>query len=184
MADSLEGLEHIANIVNSIRQLSYPQQESTEEVDINEVIKNALVISKNEWKYVAELETDLEPNLPKTQGFSSELNQVFLNMIVNAAHAIVEKRAGNGNAKGYIRISTSSCDNFIEIRVSDDGIGIPQGLEEKIFEPFFTTKDVGKGTGQGLAITYRLITEKYGGTIHFKSQEHRGTSFFITLPYA
>ncbi len=181
--ESLEGLEHIANIVNSIRQLSYPQHETTEDVDVNEVIKYAIVISKNEWKYVAELETDLEPNLPKIVGFSSELNQVFLNIIVNAAHAIGEKISENKDNKGSIFIKTLSHDTCIEVTISDNGIGIPKGYEEKIFEPFFTTKDVGKGTGQGLAIAFRVITEKYGGKIYFESQEHKGTSFFITLPY-
>jgi PAS domain S-box-containing protein len=185
VSDSLAGLDHIAKIVDSIKDFSYPKQDVQQPVDLNEVIENAIVVSKNEWKYVADLHTELDPELPKIQGFRSELNQVFLNMIVNAAHAIKEKKEKSEDKsleKGYIFLQSERNSNTLNITIADNGAGIPSEIQDKIFDPFFTTKDVGQGTGQGLAISYRVITEKHGGSIRFETKRHAGTTFFISLP--
>jgi signal transduction histidine kinase len=127
------------------------------------------------------METDLEPELPHPMCLPGEIQQVLLNLIVNAAHAIGDVVATSGN-KGVIRIATSRVDDDVEIRISDTGSGIRAEHRQKVFEPFFTTKDVGKGTGQGLAIAYSVIAQQHGGRIWFDSETGKGTTFFIRLP--
>jgi signal transduction histidine kinase len=110
------------------------------------------------------------------------LNQVVLNMIVNSAHAIVEANGDNSSQQGTIRICTYHKDNWVKIRISDTGAGIPEGIRHKIFDLFFTTKGPGKGSGQGLAISHSVIVEKHKGTLELESQEGKGTTFIIGLP--
>ena len=128
------------------------------------------------------METDFDANLPAVPCFRAELNQVILNMIVNAAHAIAEANANASAERGIIRIHTYHEDNWAKIRISDTGAGIPPEIRHKIFDLFFTTKEPGKGTGQGLAISHTVIVEKHKGTLDLESQEGQGTTFIIGLP--
>jgi signal transduction histidine kinase len=121
--------------------------------------------------------------VPPIQCFPNEINQVFLNLLVNAAHAVADARA-QGRTRGTIRIRTSHSDGMVEIAVSDNGTGIPAAIREQVFDPFFTTKPIGRGTGQGLAIARNTIVHKHGGSIHFESDEGQGTTFIVRLPVA
>ena len=140
-----------------------------------------MTIARNEWKYVADVELDLAADLPHISCFPSEINQVVLNLLVNAAHAVGEVYSGT-DAKGKIRISTRRDDTDVVIDVEDNGCGIPEANLHKIWNLFFTTKEVGKGTGQGLAITHRIIVDHHGGAIRVASKVGEGTRFTIRLP--
>jgi len=182
ISDSLEGIDRISRIVSAMRYYSHPGSATREPANINQIIQNALSLSRNEWKSVAEIKTDLAEDLPAILCLPSELGQVFLNLIVNAAHAIRDVCKENPSFKGLITISSRSLDGSLEIRVTDTGTGIPEAIRNKIFDPFFTTKDVGIGTGQGLAICYTVIVKKHGGTLDFETEVGRGTTFIIRLP--
>ena len=141
-------------------------------------------MARNEWKYVAELETDFDSSLPPVPCLPGEFNQVVLNLIVNAAHAIVGKVGEGGGGKGLITVRTRREGPWVDIRIRDTGTGIPEPARDKIFEPFFTTKEVGKGTGQGLAIARSVVVDKHGGTIGFETEVGQGTTFIVRLPLA
>ncbi|WP_320171282.1 PAS domain S-box protein [Maridesulfovibrio sp.] len=177
---ALEGVERVATIVLAMKNFSHPGEEKPKAVDINKAVMNTVTVSRNEWKYVAELETSLSPDLPLVHGFPGGINQVLLNVIVNAAHAIMEKV--QGDEKGTITVSTSYIYPDVEIRITDTGCGIPRDIIMKIYDPFFTTKEVGKGTGQGLAIVHDIVVEKHGGTVDIESEVGKGTTFIIRLP--
>ena len=179
---TLKGVGRIAKIVQAMKIFAHPGGEEKEPADINKEIEKTITISRNEWKYVAELETDFDESLSLVPCFQAELNQVILNLIVNAAHAIAEANKDNPSQMGTIRISTRREDNWAKIYISDTGSGIPQEIRHKIFDLFFTTKDPGKGTGQGLAISHSVIVEKHKGTITLESKEGKGTTFIISLP--
>jgi signal transduction histidine kinase len=165
-----------------MKEFSHPGENQKQLTDINHCIESTIVVARNEWKYVAELVTDLDPDLPMILCLPGDFNQVILNMIVNASHAIADTQAGAEGGKGTITISSRRCDPWVEIRVADTGAGIPEAIRSRIFDPFFTTKKVGQGTGQGLAIAYSVVVDKHGGTLDFESQVGRGTSFIIRLP--
>jgi PAS domain S-box-containing protein len=176
---SLEGLDQVAEIVKAIKEFSYPNANEKSAADINKAIATTVTVSRNQWKYAAELETDLDTTLPLVPCLLGEFNQVMLNLIVNAAHAIED--SGKGST-GRITISTRRVAGWAEVRVSDTGTGIPEENHDKIFEPFFTTKEPGRGTGQGLTISHTIITKKHGGTFTFQSEVGEGTEFIIGLP--
>ncbi|MBK6918000.1 MAG: sensor histidine kinase [Deltaproteobacteria bacterium] len=178
---SLDGVSRVAKIVGAMKDFSHPSGGEMSEVDLRKTIESTVTIARNEWKYVAELELDIPDDLPPVLCLRDELNQVVLNLVVNAAHAIAAV-VGESGAHGTIRVSASVADDWCEIRVSDTGIGIPPELREKVFEPFFTTKPVGKGTGQGLAIAYAVIVEKHHGMLTLESEVGRGTTFIIRIP--
>ncbi len=182
--DTFEGINRITKIVSSVKRFAHPGKDSTAPTDLNEAIISTITVSTNEWKYVADIDTDLDPALPQVPCIVSAINQVILNVIVNAAHAIADITENGGKGKGKITIRTRNCDDFVEIRVSDTGSGIPENIKNRIFDPFFTTKDVGKGTGQGLAIARAIITETHHGSIEFESNPGCGTTFIIRLPLA
>ena len=151
--------------------------------DLNNAIGNTITVSTNEWKYVANVETDLDPALPLVPCNISAINQVILNLIVNAAHAIADQQIVSGEAgKGTITLKTRNLGDFAEIRITDTGPGIPENIRPRIFDPFFTSKSVGKGTGQGLAIARTIITETHHGSIDFETEIGRGTTFIVRLP--
>lgn len=179
---TLEGVEHVSNIVRSMKEFSHPGVKKKIAVDINHAIRNTIMVSRNEWKYVAEMETDLYPGLPLVSCLPGELNQVFLNMIINAAHAIGDIVNDKKKKKGVIRITTCRSGENVEICISDTGPGIPKEIQSKIFDPFFTTKEVGKGTGQGLAICRSVIVEKHDGNLSLESDPGKGTRFIIRIP--
>jgi two-component system, NtrC family, sensor kinase len=178
---TLEGVDRVATIVQAMKRFSHPESGEKKPVDINEAIESTVTVARNEWKYVAEVELDLDRNLPPVPCSPGDFNQVILNMVVNAAHAIAAQ--GNKDTKmGLITLSTRLMDGFAEIRIRDTGTGIPAELQDKVFDPFFTTKDVGKGTGQGLAIAQDIIVNKHHGDIHLESNVGMGTEFIIRLP--
>ena len=183
IAQSLEGVERVSGIVRAMKEFSHPGGEEKTAIDINRAIESTVTVSRNEWKYVAELQLDLDPNLPQVPCLPGEFNQVILNMIVNAAHAIGEVgKSDPKSQKGRIDIRTRLKGEWAEIQIADSGCGIPSQNREKVFVPFFTTKEVGRGTGQGLAISHTVIVEKHGGSIDFDSQIGQGTTFTIRLP--
>ena len=151
-------------------------------MDINQALENTITVARNEWKYVADLETDFDPGIKGVHCLPGEMNQVFLNLIVNAAHAIGDSTDDGKKGKGKIRVSTRAMGNVAQIRIEDTGGGIPESIQQRIFDPFFTTKPVGKGTGQGLSIAHNVITEKHAGTINFETEAGRGTTFIIEIP--
>jgi signal transduction histidine kinase len=164
-----------------MKDFSHPGSTEKELVDINHGIESTVTVARNEWKYVADVHLQLDPDLPSVPCLASEFNQVILNLLINAAHAI-QDTLNDGGSKGTITVSTAQAGEWAEIRVSDSGTGIPPQIAQRIFEPFFTTKEVGRGTGQGLAIARSVIVEKHGGTIDFETEVGRGTTFIIRLP--
>jgi signal transduction histidine kinase len=150
--------------------------------DVNKAIETTITVARNEWKYVADMQTDLDPTIPLIPCMISEINQVLLNLIINAAHAIKDVVGNEENGKGVIRISTSQQNGGVEVRVSDTGAGIPKMIQDRIFEPFFTTKEVGKGSGQGLAMAHHVIVQKHHGKLTFETEEGKGTIFILSLP--
>jgi PAS domain S-box-containing protein len=184
---SLEGLDRVAKIVRSMKDFSHPGGEQKQAVDLNRAIESTLTVSRNEWKYVADVVTEFDPHLPLVHCLPGELNQVILNLIINAAHAIAGKSGDvstekGPTEKGTITVRTRRDGDSVEIRVEDTGTGIPEEIRSSVFDPFFTTKEVGRGTGQGLAIAHSVVTDKHGGTITLESEVGRGTTFIIRLP--
>ncbi len=178
---SLEGLERIARIVQATKEFSHPGTKEKTATDLNRMIETTIDVSRNEWKYSAELIAELDPELPQVPVMGGEFNQVILNLIVNAAHAITDA-VGESGEMGEIRIATRQEGKWAEITISDSGTGIPEAIQRRIFDPFFTTKEVGKGSGQGLAIAWSVIVDKHGGTIEVESEEGNGATFTICLP--
>jgi PAS domain S-box-containing protein len=182
ISQSLEGVERVAKIVRSMKEFSHPSGEGFQAIDLNRAIESALTVSRNEWKYVAEAVTDLDPNLPLVACLPGDINQVLLNLIVNAAHAIGDRLGQESSRQGRIVVRTRRDGPWVEIRVKDNGSGISKEIRSRVYDPFFTTKPVGKGTGQGLAICHSIVTEKHHGTITFESEVGRGTTFVLRLP--
>jgi PAS domain S-box-containing protein len=182
IAETLDGLEHISQIVRSMKEFAHPSAESLSSINLNDAIQNTVTVAKNEWKYVAELVMDLDPELPRLSCLAGQINQVLLNMIVNAAQAIARKKEKKPDHVGKISIKTRRLKDRLEIIIRDNGEGIAEKLQKRVFEPFFTTKEPGKGTGQGLAISHSIIVEKHKGSISLESTEGEGAQFIITLP--
>jgi two-component system, NtrC family, sensor kinase len=180
--EAREGLQRVSKIVRAIKEFSHPGSEQKQLTNLNAAIETTVTVARNEWKYVADLETDLDPQLPLTPCITGQFNQVILNIIVNAAHAIGSVVGDGSQGKGRIMIRTRRRDEWVEIVISDTGRGIPPDIRDRIFEPFFTTKEVGKGTGQGLALAHAIITKEHGGRIWFESEIGKGTEFYIRLP--
>ncbi len=178
---SLEGVDRVSKIVRSMKDFSHPGTDHLESIDLNNAIESTINVSRNEWKYVAEMVTEFDSRLSLVPCYPGELNQVILNIIVNAAHAITDSRS-ESDPMGTIAISTKSLDDEVEIRISDSGGGMSEEVKNRIFEPFFTTKGVGKGTGQGLAIAYAVIVDKHKGSVNVDSEPGEGTTFIISLP--
>lgn len=179
-ARTLDGLERVATIVRTMKEFGHTDQREKSPADLNRALETTLTVARNEYKYVAEVKTEFG-QLPPVECLISDLNQVFLNLIVNAAHAIADVVKGTGK-KGEIRIRTYQAGEQVVIEIADTGTGIPAAIASRIFDPFFTTKEVGKGTGQGLAIARNIVVDKHGGTLTFESEVGKGTTFFIRLP--
>jgi len=179
VARSLEGLDRIATIVRSMKEFAHPDQKEKTPVDINQAIRSTVTIARGEYKHVAELELDLA-QLPPVTCHAGEINQVVLNLIVNAAHAI-EDAPRDGDALGRIAVRTRVEGAEVVITVQDSGVGIPLDIRDRIFDPFFTTKETGRGTGQGLAIA-RSVVQKHAGALTFESELGVGTTFSVRLP--
>jgi len=179
---SLEGVQRVAQIVRAMKEFSHPGSQEKCGVDLNKAIDTTITVARNEWKFVAEMVTQLDPDLPLVPCRVGEINQVILNLIVNAAHAIGSVVGEGSKQKGQITISTRRQGHSVEIVIQDTGPGIPAEIRARIFEPFFTTKTVGKGTGQGLALAHSVIVKKHQGQIWFDTEVGQGTTFFIRLP--
>jgi signal transduction histidine kinase len=178
----LEGLRRVTSIVSALRNFSRPSGPEKQPVDLREPIESTIVVARNEWKSVAELETEFAFDLPPVPCLRDELGQVVLNLLVNASHAIADVAERGGPRKGRIVVSTRREGAFAEIRVRDTGGGIPEEIRHRVFEPFFTTKPFGKGSGQGLAIAWAVVVEKHGGTLSFDVEDGVGTTFLVRLP--
>jgi len=182
MAHSQEGVKAVAEIVKAMKEFAHPGAEAKSDTDLNQAIHSTLTVARNHWKYAVELETQFDPDLPLVSCLPGEFNQVILNLVVNAVDAITEVAGKTPEKKGCIRISTRRDNQWAEICISDTGPGIPEEIQDKIFDPFFTTKEVGKGSGQGLAIARSVIMDKHGGTLVLETEEGKGTTFIIRLP--
>lgn len=177
---SLEGINRVAGIVRAMRDFSHPASERTPH-DLNRAIQSTLAVATNEWRYVADVATDLDPTLPRVPVMPGEFNQLVLNLVVNAAQAIAAVKPAGSGPKGRITVTTSLGGDHAVITVADDGCGMTPEVEKRIFEPFFTTKGVGEGTGQGLALAHNFVV-RHGGTISVDSAPGRGTLFTVRLP--
>ena len=180
IVDCRNGIHRTVKIVKAMKSFSHPGEQDKSSIDINETIESAIEVSRNRWKYAAEISLELDSNLPLVPAFASEMNQVLLNLVVNASDAVTERF--EGNTLGLITIRTKQLHDSIQIEVEDNGCGIPESIIHKVFDPFFTTKEVGKGTGQGLSITHNVIVNMHGGKIEVDSELNEGTLFKINLP--
>ena len=179
---SLEGLERVATIVRAMKEFSHPGGEEKAAINLNKAVESTITVARNEWKYVADMVTHFDPELPMVPCFAGDINQVILNLVVNAAHAIAEAIQTHNKPKGVITITTRYVASVAEIHIQDTGPGIPEAIRGRIFNPFFTTKEVGRGTGQGLALAHAVVVEKHGGTITFETEVGQGTTIIIRLP--
>ncbi len=182
LAQTLEGVERVVSIVRAMKEFAHPDTKEMVAADINRALFNTLTVARNELKYVADIETDFG-DLPPVICSIGDVNQVFLNLLVNAAHAIADVVRETGG-KGKIRVHTESEEKMALITISDTGGGIPEAIYERIFDPFFTTKEVGRGTGQGLAIARSVVVDRHKGKLTFTSEMGKGTTFFVRLPIA
>jgi signal transduction histidine kinase len=180
--ESLEGVGIVTQIVQAMKEFAHSGTQAKTAADLNQAIESTITVTRNRWKHIAALETDFDSELPPVTCQVDEFNQVILNLIVNAADAITENLGDGSEDKGTITISTGQAEDWAEIRISDTGAGIPESVRERIFDPFFTTKEVGKGSGQGLAIAHSIIVDKHGGTLTFETELGKGTTFIIRLP--
>ncbi len=176
---TIEGVDRVASIVRAMKEFAHPDQKEMVATDLNRALQATLDVARNEYKYVAELAVELN-ELPPVTCHPGDLNQVFLNLLVNAAHAIGDRQKASGG-RGRIGVTTLQDGGEVVVAISDTGGGIPEAIRDKIFEPFFTTKEVGRGTGQGLAIA-RSILEQHHGSLTFETVEGVGTIFFVRLP--
>lgn len=181
---TLEGVDRIVKIVRAMKDFSHPGSQEKASADLNRAIESTVTVTRAEWKYVADLKLNLDPNLPPVICFLGDFNQAVLNLIVNAAHAIGDVVKEKPETKGLITVSSRQDGDMVEVRISDTGYGIPEQIRPRIFDPFFTTKAVGKGTGQGLAVVYCSIVKRHGGTVAFETELGKGTTFIIRLPMA
>jgi len=177
-----EGIERVAEIVRAMKEFAHPGSDEKASIDINRCIETTVQVAKNEWRYVADVNLDLDQGLPRVPALTGPFNQTLLILIVNAAQALGEMEHRGPTGKGTITISTRTEGDNAVVRVADNGPGIPPSVVEQIFDPFFTTKDVGKGSGQGLSIAHSVIFERHNGTIYVESEPGEGATFVIELP--
>jgi len=184
LEQSLSGAKRVVDIIAAMKNFAHPGSVKMTFVNLNAAIISTIAVARNEWKNVACVETNLDQSLPSIPCLPGEFNQVVLNFLINAVHAIKErlKKEGEEGKKGKIVISTILNKEWVDIVISDTGIGIADEHKSRIFDPFFTTKGVGEGTGQGLAIANNVIVNKHHGVIHFDSEYGSGTTFVIKLP--
>ncbi len=181
MNQMIEGLARVATIVRGMKEFSHVDRSNEKSPgDLNRALESTLIVARNELKYVADVETEFG-QLPPVICHLGDLNQVFLNLLVNAAQAIEDVVKGTGKL-GKITVRTRPDGDCVEVTIADSGTGIPPEAREKIFDPFFTTKGVGKGTGQGLALARTIVVEKHGGTLTFETEMGKGTTFLVRLP--
>jgi len=174
---SIEGVSRVAAIVDAMKRFSHLKAELAP-MDVNHALADALTVSHNAYKYVADVITHYG-ELPLVTANAGDLNQVFLNLLVNAAHAI---EARGSSERGTITVSTRQDGEWVRIEIADTGTGIAPDIRHRVFDPFFTTKEVGKGTGQGLSLARSIVVDRHHGRIEFESEPGVGTSFIVHLP--
>jgi two-component system NtrC family sensor kinase len=177
---TLEGVERVAKIVRALKEFAHPDAPGQMAADLNRAIESTIVVATNELKYIADVEVEFGA-LPAVVCHLNDMNQVFLNLLVNAAHAIADRADGE---RGRIVVRTHLEGDAAVVSISDTGMGIPEEIRSRIFDPFFTTKEVGRGSGQGLAIARNIVVDKHGGRLTFETEIGRGTTFFVHLPVA
>ena len=177
---ALEGIGRVGSIVKSMTDFAHPDGDVLADVDVNRAVRVTLNMARNEYKTVAELETEFG-DIPPVRCHAGDVNQVVLNLLLNAAHAIGDA-VRDTDKRGRITVRTRAMGDFVEISIGDTGAGIPESVRGRIFEPFVTTKEVGRGTGQGLALSRGIVVEKLKGSLHFETETGRGTTFFVRLP--
>ncbi len=175
-----DGISRVVAIVGAMKEFAHPDRREKNPADLNRALQNSLTIAHHEYTQVADVEAQLEA-LPPVMCHLGEMNQVFLNILVNAAHAIADV-VGEGGGKGRIRVHTACLGEAVRIDIEDTGCGIPEAIRHRVFDPFFTTKPVGRGTGQGLTIARSVVVDKHGGSLTFESTVGKGTTFTILLP--
>ncbi len=176
--ETIDGLKRMGNIVKALRLFSrVDHRDDFEDYDLNDGIRNTLIVIRNELKQVAEVEEDLG-DIPLLEAVGGKINQVLLNILLNAVQALKTKYAGTG----LIRIRTYCDDAFVYCDIEDNGPGIPEEIRKDIFDPFFTTKPKGEGTGLGLSISFEIIVNQHNGNILLKSASGTGTTFTVKLP--
>jgi two-component system NtrC family sensor kinase len=181
ICQALDGIQRIGEITKAMKEFSHPGTDIKQITDLHHLILNSVTVCRNEWKYAAVVETNFDPSVEQVACLPGELSQVFVNLIVNAAQAIGEPMDSK-DLIGRITISTRHHGDAVSIEIQDNGPGIPDDVMGRIFDPFFTTKEIGKGTGQGLAIAHTVIVDKHGGSISVDSELGKGTTFTILLP--
>ncbi len=179
-ARGADGVSRIGTIVLAMRDFAHPPTVQKAPLDVLTALQDTLIVAANAYKYVADVERDLE-ELPAVVGNAGEINQVFLNLVVNASHAI-ESAVGDSGERGTITVGARSEGEYVHIWIGDTGCGIPAAIAARVFDPFFTTKEVGRGTGQGLAIARTMVVERHGGSLTFETEAGKGTTFHIRLP--
>lgn len=182
LLESEHGLAQIADIAVAMKNYLHPGEGSAKSpLDINSLLDETITLSRNEWKYVADMKRGFDADLPQVVCAAGDIRQALMNLIINAAAAI-EERGEKGVRKGTITAKTALRDGYVEIRISDTGTGIPRDVRHKVFDRFFTTKQPGKGSGLGLSLAHTFIAKKHGGTLTFETVEGEGTTFIATLP--
>ncbi len=174
-----EGIERVAELVRALKNFAHPDSKEMTLIDLNRALAGTITVARNELKYVADVSVELSP-LPLVLCHGGSLNQVFLNLLINAAHAIADAKQPE---RGTIKVTSRVEQSEVVVAITDSGGGIPDAIRHRIFEPFFTTKEVGRGTGQGLALA-RAIVDKHAGRIGFDSTVGKGTTFWVRLPFA
>lgn len=181
LSEIQEGVQRVTRIVSSIKDYAHTGDDTSKPMDLNHIVGNSVAMSRNEWKYVAEVETELQEQLPLVYGDRSGIGQIVLNLLVNAAHAIHDSSGREAGEKGVIQIVTRGAGEGVELLLRDSGDGIPSEVKDRIFDPFFTTKDVGRGTGQGLAISLNIV-KAHRGVLEVLESGGEGTCFRLWLP--
>jgi PAS domain S-box-containing protein len=178
---SIDGIHRISKIVGAMRKFSHSDGGGKSLADLNDALETTITVARNELKHIADVETKFQSDLPAVECLSGEMNQVFLNLIINAAHAIRDA-CQQQERRGKLLISTRTIEQDVQIEIKDNGTGIPDKARAHVFEPFFTTKEVGRGTGQGLTICHDIVVNKHGGKIWFDTELGQGTTFFVRIP--
>jgi signal transduction histidine kinase len=176
----VEGVSRVSRIVSAMKCFSHPGSDDASPVDVNKLLSDTLVVAGHELRAVGEVSTDFG-DLPAILGFAGDLNQAFLNLVVNAGHAIADRRS-DAEGVGRLTVTTRADDTYVVIRIADNGCGMSPEVQARLFEPFFTTKDVGRGTGQGLTVVHASVVRKHNGTVVFESVAGAGTTFIVRLP--
>jgi PAS domain S-box-containing protein len=182
ISQSLEGIRRMTKILGAMRRFSHTGGGERGEVDLNEALDATITVAQHQIKHIADVQTDYQPELPRVECYCDELNQVFLNLIVNATHAIRDSPTQRTRLRGKLIIRTRQIDQDVQIEIQDNGSGIPLDARDRVFDPFFTTKQVGEGTGQGLTICHEIVVQKHHGTIWFDTEVDKGTTFFVRIP--